>query len=385
MRSKPVWHGAAVALALLSGCAQPAAIEGLEPATLGTIPGWRQDTLAQTLPALQAGCRRLGQLPPDTVLGGAGLAAQFGGQAGRWATVCTAARSLVPGDEAGARRFYEQWFQPYRIAGQALITGYYEPEVPGALAPGGAYSTPLLARPADLLRGPPPAGNPDGPPSMGRLEHGQMVPYWSRAEIEAGRAGAAARPLLWVAGPADLFLLQVQGAGRIRLADGSVIRVAYDGKNGRPTTPIGRVLIERGALAPADVTMQTIRAWLAVNPGQAGAVMDRNEDYVFFRVLTGADPGLGPPGALGTNLLAGRAAAVDRHAVPLGTPLFIDTTDPVTGALWRRLVLAQDSGTDIVGAARAGLFLGSGGLAEQQAGRMHQAGTAYMLLPRPAL
>ena len=374
-----------LALALLAGCTEPVpAQEGrLLLSSFAAIPGWRDDTLAQSLPALHAECRRLAKLSPDTALGGGGLAAQVGGRAGQWAQVCAAA-PLASGDEAGARRFYETWFQPYRIDAPALVTGYYEPEVRGALARGGAYQTPLLARPADLLQSPPPADDPNGSPVVGRLQGGRLVPYWSRAEIEAGRVGDAARPLFWLADPADLFFLQVQGSGRVRLPDGSVMRVAYDGKNGRPYTPIGRVLVERRALAPADVTMQSVRAWLAAYPAQAGGVMDRNADYVFFRVLTDADPGLGPPGALGVELQAGRTAAVDRHAIPLGVPLFVDTTDPVTGAPWRRLVLAQDIGTDIVGPARADVFLGSGALAEQQAGRMRGGGTEYLLLPRPA-
>jgi membrane-bound lytic murein transglycosylase A len=129
--------------------------------------------------------------------------------------------------------------------------------------------------------------------------------------------------------------------------------------------------------------MQSIHAWLDAHPTAARAVMDRNENYVFFRILTSADSSLGPPGALGVDLLAGRSAAVDRRTVPLGVPVFVETTDPVTGALWRRLLLAQDLGTDIKGAARTDIFLGAGPDAEQRAGKMRQPGTEYLLLPRP--
>jgi membrane-bound lytic murein transglycosylase A len=372
--------------AMLAGCVPPAPPQdgALQAVGFAQIPGWSADALEQTLPALRAQCHRLALLPADTALGGAGLAAEAAGRAGQWSAPCRAALAVDPGDAAGSRRFYEAWFQPYRIGAPALVTGYYEPEVRGALARGGAYQTPLLARPTDLLQSPPPPGDPAGKPSVGRLQGGRLVPYWTRAEIEAGQAGQAARPLFWLADPADLFFLQVQGAGRVRLPDGSVIRVGYDGKNGRPYTPIGRVLAGQGAIAPQDVTMQSIRAWLAAHPDQARAVMDRNEDYVFFRVLTDADAGLGPPGALGVDLLAGRTAAVDRHAIPLATPVFLDTTDPVTGAAWRRLLLAQDLGTDIVGPARVDVFLGSGDAAALRAGRMRQAGTQYVLLPRPS-
>ncbi len=195
--------------------------------------------------------------------------------------------------------------------------------------------------------------------------------------------GAAARPLVWLASPIDLFFLQIQGAGRVRLADGTLVRLGYDGKNGRPYTPIGRLLVARHALAPEAVSMQSIRAWLAANPAQANAVMNSNEDYVFFRVLPDASPQSGPPGALGVPLQAGRSAAVDRHAIPLGAPVFLDTTDPMTGAPWRRLLLAQDVGSDIVGAARTDVFFGTGDAAEAAAGRMHAAGVDYVLLPRP--
>ncbi len=374
---------AAAASAWLAGCT-PAPQDGALRATrFDAIPGWSADTLADTLPALKAECRRFALLPADTWLGSSGAAAQAAGRAGQWTPSCAAALSLAPGDAAGARRFYEAWFQPYRIDAPALVTGYYEPEVPGALAPGGAYAVPILARPRDLVQARP--SSPGAAAPVGRLQDGRLVPYWTRQELEAGRAGYAARPLLWLQDPADLFLLQVQGAGRVRLADGTVVRVAYDGKNGRPYTPLGRVLVQQGALAENAVSLQSVRAWLAAHPDQARAVMDRNDDYVFFRVVLGADAGDGPPGALGVDLVPGRAAAIDRLALPLGVPLFLDTTDPVDGAPWRRLLLAQDLGSDIVGPARADVFLGAGRAAEQRAARMHQGGTEYILLPRPAL
>jgi membrane-bound lytic murein transglycosylase A len=217
---------------------------------------------------------------------------------------------------------------------------------------------------------------------MGRLVAGRLVPYWSRAEIEAGQIGDTARPLLWLADPVDLFFLQIQGAGRVRLPDDTFVRVGYDGKNGRPYTPIGRILVHMNALAPGAVTMQSIRGWLAAHRDQAKSVMDQNEDYVFFRVLMDAEPNLGPPGALGVKLVPGRSAAVDRRSIPLGTPIFVDTTEPGSGAPWRHLLLAQDVGSDILGAARADVFLGAGAGAEAMAGAMHQGGTVYVLLPK---
>ena len=367
----------------LTGCV-PAAPQngGLVQVSFDQMPGWQADRVEQAWPALVAECRRLALLPVDTALGGQGLTQTYGGRAGAWAPVCQSGRAVNSSDAGAIRRFFEASFQPYRVDQPGLFTGYYEPEVRGALVQGGAYQTPVLARPADLVQLPAP-GDAHGAPQVGRLERGTLVPYWTRADIVAGRA-AAARPLLWLADPVDLFFLQVQGSGRVRLPDGAVVRLGYDGKNGRPYMPIGRVLVQQQALAPDAVTMQSVRAWLTANPGQAGAVMDRNEDYVFFRVLNGADDTLGPPGALGVALLTGRTAAVDRAAVPLGPPICVDTPDPVDGKAWRRLLLAQDVGSDVVGASRADVFLGAGALAERQAGEMHQAGVEYVLVPRPS-
>jgi membrane-bound lytic murein transglycosylase A len=375
--------------ATLAGCVPPPAPGPVAPGDLtqvrfNDIPAWRADNLAQSLPALRAECHRLETLPADTVLGGTGIAADYAGKAGMWVAACAAAGALTPGDDAGVRQYYETWFTPYRIASAGLFTGYYEPEVRGSLTQSGAYQTPLLARPTDLLQGLPPSADPRAPgqPVMGRLVAGRLVPYWSRAEIEGGEIGGAARPLLWLADPVDLFFLQIQGAGRVQLPDGTFVRVGYDGKNGRPYTPIGRVLVQMNALAPGAVTMQSIRAWLAAHRAQAKSVMDRNEDYVFFRVLMDAEPELGPPGALGVKLVPGRSAAVDRRAIPLGTPIFVDTTEPGSGAPWRHLLLAQDVGSDILGAARADVFLGAGAAAEAMAGAMRQGGAEYVLLPK---
>jgi len=371
--------------ALLSGCATPPSPPlALEAIGFDQITGWRNDPLSESVGGLKAECHRLALLPPDTALGGQGLAASYGGKAGQWAGPCAAAFALIANDTTGIRHFYETWFQPYRVHAQALFTGYYEPEVAGALDPGDGYRVPMFSRPADLIQRAGPAGVPGAPPIVGRLAGGMLVPYWTRAEIEAGAMGDAAYPLLWLRSPADLFFLQVQGAGRVRLPDGSIIRVGFAGKNGQPYTPIGAVLVAENQLAASDVSMQTIKAWLAAHPAQAKDVMDRNADYVFFRRLDDRDPSLGPPGALGVDLTAGRSAAVDPHYVPLAAPIFIDTVDPVTGAAWRHLLLAQDSGTDIKGAARADIFFGFGPTAEREAGLMQGGGSLFLLLPRPS-
>jgi membrane-bound lytic murein transglycosylase A len=355
----------------------------IETVRFDQIPGWTTDRQNETFAALQAECRRLAILPADTTLGGEGMAFTYGGKAGHWSAACTAAAALQANDPEGAQRFYEIFFQPYKLGAPGLFTGYYEPEVPGSLTQDAAHQVPLLARPSDLVQLLPTSDDPNAMPRVGRMVDGKLQPYFSRVDIEAGAMGDAARPLLWLQDPVDLFFLQIQGAGRVRLPDGTVTRVSYDGKNGRDYTPIGRLLLQRNALAAQDISMQSIRAWLEAHPADAKGLMDENEDYVFFRILADTDVLAGPPGALGVNLVAGRSAAVDPHAIPLGAPIFVDTTDPITGAPLRRLLLAQDSGTDIKGPARTDIFFGFGAWAEQEAGRMHQTGTEYLLLPRP--
>ena len=166
--------------------------------------------------------------------------------------------------------------------------------------------------------------------------------------------------LAWLADLADAFFLQIQGSGRIRLPDGEVMRVGYAGKNGRPYVSIGRLLVDRGEMTLPEVSMQSIRAWLASHPDQAAGLMRQNPSYVFFREFFDVAADQGPIGALGVPLTPGRSLAVDRRFVPLGSPVFIDTTDPVDGLAMRRLMLAQDTGGAIRGALRGDVFFGWG-------------------------
>ncbi len=378
--SPPVFLFSWFLLLCLFGCVtrQPI-LPPLTQSSFSNLPGWSSDDLSGFGAMLALQCRRLALLPADASLGGASVAQIYAGRAGNWAGACAAWRALPP--HSDLHGYFATWFQPYRVGAAALVTGYFEPVLHGALHRGGIYQTPVLARPTDLAEG----GTPDaqGRPGLGRVSGGQIVPYYSRAEIEAGAMGASANPVAWLASPEDLFFAQIQGAARLSLAEGGTLRLAFDGRNGRPYTPIGRVLAEQGALPPEQISMQSIRAWLDAHPDQAGAVMDRNESYVFFRAVPDIDPTLGPAGAMGVALTAGRSAAVDRAFVPLGSPVFVDSTVP-DGRVWQHLVLAQDLGSAIVGQARLDVFMGSGEAAGAWAGRMHQAGRLWLLLPRPA-
>ncbi len=328
------------------------------------LVGWSSDREAAALAAFLAGCAEFGS-NTDQPLGGQGEAASRGGRASKWQPACTAGRTVPAGDDAAARAFFETWFQPYGISSdgtaQGLFTGYFEPEVAGSRTPGGVYKYPLLRRPSDL---------------------GTKRPYYSRAEIEHGALRRQRLDLLWLADPIDVFFLHVQGAGRVRLPDGHIVRVSYDGQNGQTYVPIGRVLVDRGEMTLDQVSMQSIRAWLVAHPKEAAAVMDANPSYVFFREVPDARADQGPPSTLGVPLSPGRSLAVDKTFVPLGAPIWIETRAPVDGARMQRLMMAQDLGGAIRGPVRADIFFGWGKDAEERAGRMRQPGMEIILLPK---
>lgn len=392
MRS--VW-GWLAALAL-AACAAPAPPTGKAPALTLTpvaftdLPGWQQDHLSAALPALRRECSALATLPAEAKLGGGIPATQPGGHAGDWRRLCAAAASVAPDDDAGARAMLERELQPYAISdngqAQGLFTGYYEPEVAGALHRGGRYQTPLLRRPTDLVQADLGdfATDLKGRTISGRLSGTHLVPYYDRAQIEAGVLDQQKLALMFLADPIDAFFLQIQGSGRVRLADGQILRVNYDAQNGRPYVPIGRLLVERGELARNKVSMQTIRAWLEAHPDQAPALMNANPSYVFFRTAPGLPANVGAPGALGVPLTPQRSLAVDRHFIPLAAPVFVATSSPLDGTPWQHLLLAQDIGGAIKGPVRGDIFFGWGAAAETLAGTMQQKGAAYLLLPRAA-
>jgi membrane-bound lytic murein transglycosylase A len=387
--------GAMLALAL-SGCGQepaktltPAATApaqmGLSAVGFDKLPGWTADHAAEAVPPFLASCGRMA----DESLGGSGEAAKRGGMPAFWRTACEAAAAVPPGDDAAARAFFEARFQPYAVTSNGsptgLFTGYYEPEVRGARSPGGGYDVPLLSRPNDLITADLGTFSDDlkGRRVTGRVQSGQLVPYYDRGEIVRGALNGKRLEILWLADRVDAFFLQIQGSGRVRLPDDRVVRVSYSGQNGRPYVPIGRVLADQGQIPLEQVTMQSIRAWLESHPAEAEAIMDRNPSYVFFRELNGVRPDEGPPGAMGAALTPGRSIAVDKTFIPLGTPVWVDTTDAVDGTKLQRLMVAQDLGGAIKNPVRADIFFGWGHAAEDRAGRMHQPGTEYMLLPKP--
>jgi membrane-bound lytic murein transglycosylase A len=351
----------------------PPKAKTLEAADWSELPGWTQDDPGAAWQTFLRSCTR--------------LKAQAA-----WRETCTLAEQLPA--TASAREFFESQFLPYRVANddgsvQGLATGYYEPLLRGSRRKEGPYRFPIYAPPEDLLTVDLAQINPSLKHLRlrGRLQGRRVVPYYERAEIESGLPALAGKELLWVDDPVDLFFLQIQGSGRIRLATGELVRVGYADQNGQPYQSIGRYLVEHGELKLEQASMQGIKAWAAANPGKLKALLDRNPSYVFFRELPPTAPGPGaadegPLGALGVALTPGRSIAVDPRFIPLGAPVFLATSWPGSEQALARLVLAQDSGGAIRGPVRADYFWGFGEAAGAQAGRMRQSARMWVLLPR---
>ncbi len=290
------------------------------------------------------------------------------------------------------RRFFESRFLPWRLTNtdgttSGLVTGYYEPLLRGSRTRGKPYLQPVLGVPPDLLTIDLASILPDlkGMRLRGRLQGNKVVPYFSRAEITAQEKDTPDRVLLYVDDAVELFFLQVQGSGRVRLADGSMVRLAYADQNGHPYQSIGKVLVERGEMTLEQASMASIKQWARANPHRLKELLNANPSYVFFREQpAGLNDGEGPSGALGVPLTPERSIAVDPRHVPLGAPVFLSTSQPDSAIPLRRLVLAQDTGGAIRGVVRADLFWGFGNQAGNQAGRMKQQGQMWVLLPPEA-
>jgi len=343
--------------------------------------------------AINRSCARLARLADAAVVGPAGI----GGQAQDWRAPCAALAALPAGDHVAARSALERWFVPYAASNngdtKGLFTGYYEPELRGSRSRSGRYVVPLYGRPADLITVDLGLFREElrGQRIAGRVQGGALRPYASRAEIEAGALAATPRDgggpleLVWVDDGIDAFFLEIQGSGRIVLDDGSILRVGYAAQNGHPYYAIGRELVSRG-VPREQVSMQSIRAWLAANPDQAREVMNKNPSFVFFRTLAppaAADDG--PLGAEGVALTPGRSLAVDRAHLAMGLPVWLDAEDPLEASRrLQRLLVAQDTGGAIRGPVRGDVFWGFGSDAAERAGKMRSAGRYWILLPRDA-
>jgi membrane-bound lytic murein transglycosylase A len=296
-----------------------------------------------------------------------------------------------PPAEVLARRVRERFDLLQAVGGEdrsMLVTGYYEPIVEAAERPSGTFTVPVLGVPDDLVEVPlePFAPRFRGERIAGRLAGRRLIPYWTRAEIEGGRLAGRGLEIAWGRDPVDVFFMEIQGSGTLRLPDGREIRVGYAASNGRPYRSIGRLLVEEGRLSSGEVTMPAIRTWLRAHPGALARVLHHNESYVFFRRLDGP-----PVGSLGVPVTSGRSIALDMRLFPPGALAFLSTERPERRpdgtVVWRplrRFVVNQDAGGAIRGPDRVDLFWGRGPDAELAAGLMKQPGALYFLVPRGA-
>lgn len=348
----------------------PAFTRTYQAATWGDLPGWASDDHGAAWPAFLRSCR--------------GMAGRPHGPA--WKRVCDLAKAAEGKPDLDPRRFFEHHLRPYAVLGpeaaaSGLVTGYYEPLLRGSRNKTKGFEQPVRAVPEDLLTVDLSAVFPELKDKRvrGRIEGGKVLPYWTRAEIAARGEKFSGKPLLYVDDAVELFFLQVQGSGKVKLTDGSTVRVNYADQNGHAYQSIGRVLIERGELKPEEASMQGIQAWARANPARLDELLNANPSYVFFRELPDSDGG--PVGALGVPLSTGRSIAIDPRSVPLGAPVFLATTRPNSTQAMNRLVMAQDTGGAIKGAVRADFFWGFGKEAGELAGRMKQSGRMWVLFP----
>jgi membrane-bound lytic murein transglycosylase A len=335
------------------------------PVGFDSLPGWMNASLAPSLRAFLAGCPRI-----QNALQSA----------------CATAATIAPGDERAARAFFESAFMPYAIVSSegresGLITGYYEPIIEGSRLPTATHRHPIFGVPDDLIVVDLGTVVPEtrNLRLRGRLEGRRLVPYASRAEIDSRGPDYPAPVLAWTGDPVELFFLQIQGSGQVRLANGERLRVGYADQNGHPFRSLGRWLIDRGEITLEEASMQGIKNWAAGNPQKLQEALNANPSYVFFRELPPTD---GPIGALGVPLTAELSLAVDRRFVPLGAPVYLATTFPLSSEPLERLMAAQDTGGAIRGVARGDFFWGTGPEAGALAGRMRQQGRMWLLWPR---
>jgi membrane-bound lytic murein transglycosylase A len=322
------------------------------PASYAELPGWNEDRVREVASALARSCEK---------------------PAPAFSAFCGELKRAPLADDGFLREWLMQHLQPYRVEAadgsiDGLLTGYFEPLVAASRQPRGSFRVPLHAPPADL---------------------GQRKPYWTRQQLDTlpqAQSALRGRELAWLSDPLDLLVLQIQGSGRLRFDDGNgraeTVRVAYAGHNDQPYKSVGRWLIEQGELRADQASWPGIRDWARRNPQRVNELLWSNPRVVFFREEALPDLQLGPKGAQGVPLTPGRSIAVDPQSVPYGTPVWLDSTEPLSATPLRRLVVAQDTGSAITGAVRADYFWGWGPEAEQQAGRMKQPLRIWVLWPR---
>lgn len=354
------------------------------PVNWSDVPGWSEDDQLGAFKTFRVSCNPISlqrNAPPDAKPLGASLR-----------DPCDAAKKATVTDSAQARHFFEQHFLPVSISklgeGAGFVTGYYEPVVEGSRTQSEVFSVPIYRRPSNLfVRGFKQSSGslPNKGQVFRKIGRRKLVPYYDRGEIEDGILTGRGLEICWVKSHNDLLFIQIQGSARIKLEDGSTVRINYDAHNGYPYTPVGRVLIERGIVPREQMSMQRIRQYMDESPENAKELRRQNRSYIFFREvsLSEADEAVG---AQGVPLTAGRSIAVDKALHVYGTPFFIAGSLPIetdqATTPFRRLMVAQDTGSAIVGPARADIYFGAGAEAGRVSGRLKHPAQFVMLMPK---
>ncbi|MBR0758508.1 MltA domain-containing protein [Bradyrhizobium jicamae] len=356
-----------------------------EPLAWSSIPGWSDDDHLSAYKTFRASCKPIAGQPQGAPAEAKALGASL-------RDPCRIAKGLDLTDSAKAKDFFEQNFVPLRISrlgeGEGFVTGYYEPVLEGSKTQTDVYNVPVYRRPSNLFvrgKNQSSVGLPNGGQVFRKIGRRKLVPYYDRGQIEDGAIAGRGLEIAWLKNPTDLLFAQIQGSARIKLTDGSTLRINYDAHNGYPYTPVGRVLIDRGIIPRDQMSMQKIREWMEQNPDGAKELRRQNRSYVFFRVVQLSDKDE-PLGAQGVPLTPGRSIAVDKGLHVYGTPFFIEGELPIESEQsktpFRRLMIAQDTGSAIVGPARADLYFGAGADAGKVAGRLKQSARFVMLVPK---
>jgi len=354
----------------------PGPMAKLRPIGFSELPGWASEDFNGFWPAMISNCSVMRQ------------------RAANWADICRQADGISAGDNQAIRQLMESRFTPHELSDangtrSATITGYYEPLLRGSRSRGGAFQVPLYRAPKDLINVDLSSIYPElkALRLRGRLEGNRVVPYPTRAEIES-KGLLAGQELLWVDDPIEAFFLQVQGSGRIQLANGESIRVGYAEQNGYPYRSIGKYLVDKGELRVSDASMQGIKAWVAANPHRRDELLHQNPSVVFFKEIPNLHAASGPLGSMGLPLTPQRSLAVDPRFVTTGSLVYMSTRVPRPtapprdpGIAFQRLMIAQDTGSAIIGAHRSDIFFGTGTEAGEVAGRMRSEGQLFVLLP----
>ena len=360
----------------------PADFDAVE---FGELPGFFADQLVDAWAAFVRSCRRI---KSDQTVLRAASSPPMG--LGKLAEKALRHDSVT---EREVREYFSSNFSAFRIRPRrklnphphGFVTGYYEPDVPASLSESAEFPEPVRGRPRDLE---PQAIEVGGITfAAARSSEGRLVPYWSRAEIDAGKSDAP--EILWVRDAIELFMIQVQGSARVSLRDGRSMRLTYDGRNGHPYNSIGRILVNEGHIPLQEMSLNSLKNWVrsaGQDLGQPGrTLLHRNPSYVFFRLVEEDDPSLGPIGGEGVPLTKLRSLAVDRSIWAYGLPFWVNgrlPTEDGSRILFQRMLIAQDTGSAIIGAARGDIFYGSGDLAGQAAALVRDEVEMFVLVPK---